>query len=501
MSMMELPVRPRPLPSESLEGYLLRIVARNGWQHTSQLLKYLGLHSRFYIDNLNKLRVLSEKLSPCLRLEPAELVEHFSEGLVPTWLYDENRALQDLRVRFPRLCPACVNQTGFHWHWTLAAVSHCSVHGHPLWDCCPKCEAPLEWHADLYSGCPHCGCSWEPEDATLLPEHQQAFQTHIESGVGIGRYIQDLTLAMRVVLRPYDSMHDTRGHWPDDHRYVSTAVCDAYTLITQADAVREWAEGCLHHRSCLEALGSDVVLQPIEGLQNALQGDWPIKHHDLTEMYFDTSSLQPIDHDFSEASQGWVRPARLKIASDATDLWFQVNPRGVTRVLDLKIGSANVLVKQGVLQPINSTHIARDQMFDLRDIATLMCRIPESTIEPEGHIELEANDIRLRRHGVDYSVVLAEALAGRLSATRPEGSTKLSKIWISVHDLELFLRRCLRNICSGTVPLQRAGRILGKSLQNVRKLTTDGRLKLTQSHLGNEQIDGESLWEYIESRS
>lgn len=445
MSMMELPVRPRPLPNESIEGYLLRIVARNGWQRTSQLLTYLGLPSRFYVDNHIKLGTLSEKLGPCLRLEPAALVKHFSDVSAPAWLYEESRALQDLRVRFPRLCPACVNQTGFHWHWTLAVVSHCSVHGHPLWDCCPKCYTPLQWHADLFTGCSSCGSEWEPEKNTQQPEHQQELQKRIQSDVGAACYIQDLSLALRATSRPYNSMYNKQGYWPDDQRYLSDAICDAYRLITRRESVCKWALACVQQRSVLKPLGADVVLWPVKELQKTLQGSWPIKAYDINEALQEQQMLgSPVD-DAPRGAGGWIRPGRFKIASVESDLYFQVNTHGVARALGLPNSRIDALVRQGLLQSINSAKEVRDRVFDLRDVAKIMVRIPESMVQPEGFTERVASDGRLRWHGAEYATVLAAALIGRLSATRPHGSTNLSTLWINKKELVDFLSECLQD--------------------------------------------------------
>lgn len=433
----ELPVRPRPLIDESIEGYILRIVARNGWQQTRQLLKHMGLPSKFYVDNLDKLAKLCNTLAPLVRLAPEGLIEHFSDQLSHNWLYDEKRALQDLRVRFPRLCPLCVNQTGFHWHWSLATVSHCETHNHELWDHCPKCGEFFEWHSELFFGCPKCGHSWEVESAQNPPTHQQQFRRLLANNIGLQDFIHDLTLALRAISRPYDTIHDNRGYWPTSQRGLSESITAAYELLTESKALKDWISHCAYARSVLMPLGTEVVLSPISTFTNKLRGQWPIQKTVVNNNVTAPSSAITASH-----VDGWIRPSRLRFTRDDFELRFQANAREVQHALGLPKGSIRILVESGAVQPIHQSRIPRDQFFDLRDLEGVIVKIPEADKLPENHIRLINNDKTLKQHRIKYIDVLAGVFSGSIPAFRPAGSRNLSCIFVDIDDLLLFLLKC-----------------------------------------------------------
>lgn len=433
----ELPVRPRPLPHESIEGYLLRIVARNGWQQSGQLLKHVGLPAKYYVDSPDKLIKLCEKLAPFVRIVPEGLIAHFSDQLSHKWLYDEKRALQDLRVRFPRLCPLCVNQTGFHWHWSLATVSHCVAHNHKLLDRCPKCGEPFEWHSELFFGCPKCDYSWEAESASELPEHQKEFRKLLANSIGLQDFIHDLTLALRAVSRPYDSIHDNRGYWPTSQRRLSESITAAYELLTEPEALKGWLSHCAYARSDLMPLGTEVVLSPISTFTKRLRGQWPIQKTVVNKNVTAPSSAITSSH-----VDGWIRPSRLRFTRDDFELRFQANAREVQHALGLPKGSIRILVESGAVQPIHQSRIPRDQFFDLRDLEAVIAAIPEVNQLPENHIRLVNNDKILKQHRIKYIDVLAGVFSGSIPAFRPAGSRNLSCIFVDIDDLLLFLLKC-----------------------------------------------------------
>jgi len=434
----ELPVRPRPITTESVEGYLLRIVARNGWQQSRQLLKHMGLPSKFYVDSLDKLVKLSNTLAPLVRLAPEGLIEHFSDQLSHKWLYDEKRALQDLRVRFPRLCPLCVNQTGFHWHWSLATVSHCEAHNHELLDRCPKCGESFEWHSELFFGCPKCDFSWEAESDSNMPVHQQQFRKLLADGIGLQDFIHDLTLALRAISRPYDTIYDNRCYWPTSQKGLSATITDAYELLTKPKALKDWINHCAYARADLTPLGSESVLSPIITFQKQLRQDWPIKQVQVTELD-NTPTPATTEQGFVKE---WIRPARLRVSSDNITLRFQANGKEVQKVLGLPIGSVKALITSGALSPTHLSRIPRDQFFDLRDLEGVVPQIPEAGELPENHIRLVNNDKILKQHRIKYIDVVAGVFSGSIPAFRPSGSRNLSCIFVDIDDFLLFLLKC-----------------------------------------------------------
>ncbi|RRC98273.1 TniQ family protein [Amphritea balenae] len=438
MSLQELPVRPRPLENESIEGYLLRVTARNGWQEIRHLLNHIGLSSSYLIDNQTKLKQLCEKIAPCTRMQPQELYNHFAENMNHSWLYEETRAIQDLRTRFPRLCPLCVNNTGFHWHWSLAVVSHCEQHDHPLWDSCPSCGESFNWHSSLFFGCPKCGTDWKPEQLPQLPEHQRKFQEKLSSGIGLESYIQDLCLALRALSRPYDPIHDKLSYWPTEQRNLAEMLSNAHGLLTQQIPLNVWIIGCIKKRSELRLLGIQTLLWPIIKFRKELREHWPIHESSL---HFAPLAEVPRLHQYEgkTSAMSGIRPARLKHVKVESDLYFQARRQEVIASLGLPKGSMDSLIKTGLIKPINDKRTARDQFFDLRDLPSLLCLIPEKDECPDGYTVLQNRDQRLRHHRVLYADIVASSLTGKTPAFRPKGSYDLSMVWIDEEALSIFL--------------------------------------------------------------
>lgn len=434
----ELPIRPRPLADESIEGYLLRIVARNGWQTTSGLLKHIGLPAKFYVDNKHKLGSLCAKLAPLLRIAPEELIHHFEGALSHLWLYEEKRAIQDLRVRFPRLCPLCVNSTGFHGHWSLAVVSHCEQHDHPLWDSCPSCGEPFSWHSSLFFGCSKCGINWEPEHPSALPEHQLVLRQKLSTGFGLESYIQDLCLALRALSRPYDPIHDKNSYWPTEQRNLAEMISNAYGLLTQQTSLNIWIINCLKKRSALNDLGTQAVLCPIIKFRKELRESWPI--HESSLYFAPLSEVPRLHQDEGKTSAlSGIHRARLKHVKVESDLYFQARRQEVIASLGLPQRSMDSLIKTGLINPINDKRTARDQFFDLRDLPALLYLIPEKDECPGGYTVLQSRDQRLSHHSVLYADIIASSLTGKTPAFRPKDSFDLSMIWVEEKALSTFL--------------------------------------------------------------
>jgi hypothetical protein len=156
---IQLPFSPRPISTELLSSWLLRVAAANlvsPWE----LLQ--GFESRYgrvltnvtvdyslgdaAVAALSRFcRVAPEKIR-ALDLRPRS--PHLSPALLLGFRF-QNALLVCPRYRLRRVryafCPLCIaSQRVLHvrWDWSVACLIHCAVHRTPLLDGCPACGEP-----------------------------------------------------------------------------------------------------------------------------------------------------------------------------------------------------------------------------------------------------------------------------------------------------------------------------------------------------------------------
>ena len=151
-----LPFAPRPIPTELLSSWLLRVAAANCVE-LSELLQGLAYRYGRVLSNspmdysfpdgavraLSKFcRIAPEKIRALdLRqraphLEPALLLRVQNPLAV---LMCPRSNLSRVRYAFCPLCIASQRVIHVHWEWSLACLIRCGVHRTPLLDGCPAC--------------------------------------------------------------------------------------------------------------------------------------------------------------------------------------------------------------------------------------------------------------------------------------------------------------------------------------------------------------------------
>jgi MinD superfamily P-loop ATPase len=72
-----------------------------------------------------------------------------------------------LRIWQPKICPACLKESGYCRRvWDLAAVTTCPVHHRLLMDVCPSCGTCVSWVRNEAARCPAKGCGFYWPDAS-----------------------------------------------------------------------------------------------------------------------------------------------------------------------------------------------------------------------------------------------------------------------------------------------------------------------------------------------
>ena len=150
---------PRPVPTESLMGYFLRVSHANGFKTPWTLFARCGLE-QFEVRGTGIRYKKIAKICNCAQ----EWLESISYRGVRACrecrLLNHPVSRLDLDLDNPKLCPYCVRQKGFiEAHWDLRFMIGCPVHSCFAVSSCPGCHAPVSWFRPSLLRC-ECGASF-----------------------------------------------------------------------------------------------------------------------------------------------------------------------------------------------------------------------------------------------------------------------------------------------------------------------------------------------------
>jgi len=176
-SMPEVPLQadglvrhPRPYPTESLFGYILRLAEENGYPTPHRILALVGIRDTHFSSRRIPLRELA-------RIAHRDLCEldqiAYCTGPRQYCILGRPVANYELKARDQvSLCPECVRSAGFiEAQWDLELMTGCPVHRTRLLSCCPKCHLSLRWLRPGKLECT-CGAMLGRVDGSMLPEDE-----------------------------------------------------------------------------------------------------------------------------------------------------------------------------------------------------------------------------------------------------------------------------------------------------------------------------------------
>jgi hypothetical protein len=159
---------PRPQPTESLFGFVLRVSEANGYETPRHIWKIAGMPRGSECAP----RFPTEPLAAVLGFERdalhplayrGDLESRGSFKILSHSLGDDLRS-RPLRLKHPVFCPHCVSETGYlDAFWDLSAAVACPIHGSDVLTHCPACRTRIEWERP---GLLTCSCGGSLLDAT-----------------------------------------------------------------------------------------------------------------------------------------------------------------------------------------------------------------------------------------------------------------------------------------------------------------------------------------------
>lgn len=165
-SLEEFLVRPQIKQGESLAGYCWRIYSGNGHDVCNNIR--MALKAVLFNKEAQNL------LLAFLGAEVLAEVKHQQEKTLERWNVHAGPQWYSL-AKTPRLCPACIEEEGFHaFLWDLPFVHACPIHGLELLNRCPGCHGLFAWN-DLRPGWV-CRCGLRISRALGRPSHKTDVQ-------------------------------------------------------------------------------------------------------------------------------------------------------------------------------------------------------------------------------------------------------------------------------------------------------------------------------------
>jgi len=453
-------VRPYPRKNEALLGYLLTLADRNGLTGIRDLLDTFNMHtlSLKKLDQMcqRELNQIVPKLSQFLNRDPASCLSPFIYTGSPTWIYQESRAIRNVRMQHPRICPCCLNEEAMiDWRWGLCITSTCPKHHHELIDYCPNCKEMLDWKSSLYTGCHKCNFKWSEytQITTYLMTKMELtiWEKSIDESKVLSELIATICTVIVVLARPYDSMYSVIESMPHvtDH---SELVRNVYMLLEDTNLQHSFVQQCKQHRSILSSLGPQAIFFPALQIEQKTRQALPQK-----------TSLNMVEgtaDDFKNYDVP-IKKARLHITnnSNTESLCFHVTSHELVTFMGISQQNISLLVQRGVLTPINEAKELKNQLFDLRKIAEL--RLSQTTNSPQKEITVNAKQKFIEGYFFQYGELLADILTKRIDGNL-DHSALFEQVTITAQDFKNWRIENLRKKTATDLPYYKVRPILTK---------------------------------------
>lgn len=488
-------VRPYPASAEGLSGYLLRLAELNGLVSLDEVVAICsskvsnrGKPERWSLSHVGWiLDGFSQRLGRTCEAES----EQFERQHTVQGIEDPIRMVRDLRVSTPRFCIDCLLENEFmDWRWSLGHLAHCPVHSSPLIDTCPSCQSQLSWASELLHKCPNCKTPWDSQRSL----HQQVsdFEMHLwnqltEESLGNAEALREISAAMMLVARPFDSMIDPLSRFPATSnlwRIASTAFQILQDPCSVSEIIRMRAER-----------GASLGFQ--SELNQRLAQVPPMKG--AAPLAINPSGDNP-KITLTEDKSEFVTNKRVQLNQEreTRSLEYQIDARGLAQVIGIPMTELRYCLENCCITPLNQTHVVRQQIFDIRDLDGLSEVIGQRN--DKGAATLVAmTDIRLDCNLTSFGRLLASVWSREVKG-RLFWSNNVPIIEIDENTLDNWLGAELRAQCSGNLECYRVMAALHCGKSKLMSLVSGGRLECVDwVRGGRDQIVGASYLAYVES--
>lgn len=336
----ELPVRPRPLNSESLLGYVLRVMHANGYEGQSAvktIFKIAVVQLANQSVNSIHFPALQKIMQTRLRLAGDEINRCFKNE----WdgLYDGNRVVADYSVRRPRVCLACLAEhQQVNRKWRFAHITYCHIHQQPLLTCCPQCNSAFKWSPELLEKCPKCEFMWskeliESQPTPLWLQYEKSLKPALRAS-----FVSELYEMAAIAMRFYDMQLTRFRSMPKDIWDFHGLFDFSFRLLVDAD----FRKNQLKNRVNFWCVHGDFKVLNERSLQ-LLNRQWPPLRGLPKGLQLEANVKESID-----GFQTLHISSTRKSTEKSTLNWhFQLEIAEAARLLSINTTDVSALAKRG----------------------------------------------------------------------------------------------------------------------------------------------------------
>lgn len=371
-----------PKPTESAQGFLLRLAVSNGRYELpklAQAISYKYKASSFYLggaDFESFLRALSKYSD----FSGDELIAKFSMSIE---IEDDRRAVDDIRLPTPKICPCCMQDDESCYikeEWEYAHHTHCEEHNVPLVDRCPHCTEPLSWNGDIFQGCACCGYRWKGHKtiAEPLPLYQTICSelTDLE----LKEYLAALYQNLIFVSRPFDLSFDKFKQLPRDLINIPHLFELAFQLTISDAAKTNWENMRLNH------LKADSHLNSLNEHSLKELAKLPSSSID-TGFLKEKIQLQPEQSMLPLRQRAMVSDLRIRNSNSVKDYQYQISISKATTLLGVDKKTMNALVELDLISAYTGSLISRARIVSGSSVVKLISAITKHSIDIDSQLE------------------------------------------------------------------------------------------------------------------
>ena len=363
----------QPLTGESAQGFFLRLAVSNGRYELSKLaqaINYKSMSSSFYFGGKDFTSFVTALSGP-LGLSSHEMVEHFT---MPSDFKDEKRAIKDIRLATPKICPNCMihKDSGFiRASWEYAHHTHCEEHNIALIDRCPNCLESLSWSGNIFEGCACCDFRWENYKA--VEEPLPLYQTICGelSSRELKEYLNALYHNLIFVSRPFDLSFDKFKQLPKDLINIPYLFEVAFELTISDEAKKNWIAMRLSH------FKADPKLNCLDeySLQTLAKLPWPEFHSERVLPNQSEQCMLPL------RQREMVSTLRVKNSNSVNDYQYQISLSKSAELLDVNKETMNGLVELKLMSAYTGSLTSRSRIVSGSSVADLISTMTEHSFK------------------------------------------------------------------------------------------------------------------------
>ena len=427
---MHFSVRPTPETEESLIGFILRSVLRNGFMYLASAL------APSYINKLIRLQKLPFQIKG-LTLPKVQIPQF--EAKTP--LFKHHWMLN------PKVCLQCIEQNNIiKSEVQNPFLNRCSTHNTLMIDKCQACNVPLEWDVELLQGkCTnsHCGVR-----LTELSDKDLPYLSTQE--------VADCLLASILI-----SNNDISYIKPTQFATIKDyqqRILKGHDFLSQNRKVKVWMLSLLRNQS--QAVPRSFTLVHIRLLLENIDSKWSFRK--VVQQLKDVSYAPP---------HSAINP-------------MEMNASQARQLIGVDTESLQRLVEHKCIAKIGNSRFTYNSIVNLAPLINFL----EKSTFIEGRLPLSEQGTLLQYYSVTMADVLIAIKNNKLSVGFAANHNLSSSIYCNHEQLAAFGKEHLDSKHEDLIDREKAKEILKCTTEQLARFHKEGKLKHPKWFKGSNQL-------------